>query len=184
MLESVPARLVRHRLSQQELIIRAPQETGYASLRRLLETYASQECSVPHDKVYGLLGLAADYADITVDYLKDLTELYLEVIHHVQPYQDTIGFSRLLVEGLGIFGQYDHLANIARMRYDQGYSFFIMGAGSVLGEVLDASFPFTLGSLLPEMEEKWTAILQDMYPTFEALSSSKAKAMIQKLHDI
>lgn len=61
------------------------QRTAYQShgctLWRLLRDFADSLCAVPHDKVYGLLGLASGgMSELIVDYSKSLTELQRDLV--------------------------------------------------------------------------------------------------------
>lgn len=62
------------------------QRTAYqshgCSLWKLLRDFSDSLCAVPHDKFYGLLGLASDCSqdELTVDYSKSLLELHRDVV--------------------------------------------------------------------------------------------------------
>lgn len=55
-------------------------EEGGHTLRRLLENHQSALCKEPRDKIYGLVGLAADASGFPMDYNKSLLEIWTDVM--------------------------------------------------------------------------------------------------------
>jgi len=70
---SLPAKLQKHRIAH---------ENGSCTLSGLLEDCAESLCTVPHDKIYGFLGLANDCRgeDFLIDYEKSTLELHADVV--------------------------------------------------------------------------------------------------------
>ena len=71
--KSLPAMLQKHRIAHKN---------GSCTLLGLLQDCADSLCTVPHDKIYGFLGLANDYnrEDFLIDYEKSTLELHAEVV--------------------------------------------------------------------------------------------------------
>jgi hypothetical protein len=54
------------------------------TLQRCIRQFAQMDCQVPHDKVYGLLGLLAANERPQVDYDKLLADVYMDVINMIE----------------------------------------------------------------------------------------------------
>ena len=47
-----------------------------------LDKYSEKECSDPRDRVYALLSISSDGENMTVDYNKDILDVYTDVVRH------------------------------------------------------------------------------------------------------
>jgi hypothetical protein len=54
------------------------------TLQRCIRQFAQMDCQVPHDKVYGMLGLLAANERPQVDYDKLLADVYMDVINMIE----------------------------------------------------------------------------------------------------
>ncbi|KAH8749443.1 heterokaryon incompatibility protein-domain-containing protein [Hyaloscypha finlandica] len=74
--QSIPAKLKKQR---EEF------RTGSTNLSSILRDCERSRCAVPHDKIYGFLGLASDYKGgedfFTVDYSKSLLEVHRDLVN-------------------------------------------------------------------------------------------------------
>jgi hypothetical protein len=75
--------------------------TGSHTLRELLEDHREALCKEPRDKIYGLVGLAADAIKFPMDYTKSLIEIWKDTIVFMNsrgllPESDIISFGRLV----------------------------------------------------------------------------------------
>lgn len=81
--------------------------SGGHTLRALLETHQSAKCGVPHDKIYGLVGLAEDSHGFVMDYRKSQLEVWKDTVLFLNPVSEASVArfarlcSRLLTGGAG-----------------------------------------------------------------------------------
>jgi hypothetical protein len=72
---------IKSSLASRPQTQRAAYQSHGCILWRLLRDFADSLCAVPHDKVYGLLGLASGgMSELIVDYSKSLTELQRDLV--------------------------------------------------------------------------------------------------------
>jgi Heterokaryon incompatibility protein (HET) len=76
--------------------LRAKYERGH-TLQHLLELHQESVCKVPHDKIYGFVGLATDCYKFPIDYKRSLLEVW----------KDTMSFvsARNMVSNIALFGR-------------------------------------------------------------------------------
>jgi len=75
--------------------------SGSHTLRKLLEGHRKALCKEPRDKIYGLVGLAADAIGFPMDYGKSLIEIWKDSMEPMNrrgllPMSDVIPFGRLV----------------------------------------------------------------------------------------
>jgi hypothetical protein len=75
--------------------------SGSHTLRKLLEDHRRAFCKEPRDKIYGLVGLAADAIGFPTDYRKSLIEIWKDTMEYMSrqgllPTSDVIPFGRLV----------------------------------------------------------------------------------------
>jgi hypothetical protein len=75
--------------------------SGSHTLRKLLEDHRKALCKEPRDKIYGLVGLAADAIGFPMDYRKSLIEIWKDTMEFMNcrgllPTSDVIPFGRLV----------------------------------------------------------------------------------------
>ncbi|KAK5655349.1 hypothetical protein OQA88_5916 [Cercophora sp. LCS_1] len=69
---------------------------GKHSLRHLLQAHERAKCQRPHDKVYGLLGLAEDSHGFAADYRKSVFEVWKDTVTFLKPDEgDVVSLARL-----------------------------------------------------------------------------------------
>ena len=61
--------------------------SGAHTLRSLLEDHRNAQCKDPKDKVYGLVGLAADARGFPLDYNKSLIDIWTDTMEFMNKYQ-------------------------------------------------------------------------------------------------
>jgi len=147
------------------------------ALEQLLEDFQYAECQEPKDKIYGLLGLAHDCEDgsVDADYSKQLFEIYHDVVkyftgrrpdsnRHPSPADRTmriVRFSELIQRQLGPFV---YPAISSPPDQDKFTSTVIRAVGSIGGQILH------LGPTLSEMistssaNKKWRSCFPAYYP--------------------
>jgi hypothetical protein len=81
--------------------LRHGRNTGSHTLRTLLRDHQEAKCKERRDKVYGLIGLAADAHRFPMDYTKSLIEVWADVMHYTKkngllPEEDTVMFGALV----------------------------------------------------------------------------------------
>ncbi|KAH6616270.1 heterokaryon incompatibility protein-domain-containing protein [Boeremia exigua] len=64
----------------QTLLLRIQSRQERESLPDLVRWFSQSEATVPHDKVYALLGIALGQSSVVVDYCKSLNELFEEML--------------------------------------------------------------------------------------------------------
>ncbi|RYO97522.1 hypothetical protein DL766_009785 [Monosporascus sp. MC13-8B] len=87
-----PLRLDRHRKERYN---------GSHTFRKLLEDHEAAECKEPRDKIYGLVGLAADARGFTMDYNKSLIEIWTDTMEFMNwrgllPESELVEFGKLV----------------------------------------------------------------------------------------
>lgn len=80
--------------------------TGY-TLKDLFERHKEAKCSDPKDKIYGLIGLAADARDFPMDYNKSTYEIWEDTMQFMNKYRmidqsEIVYFGRLIKGLLGL----------------------------------------------------------------------------------
>jgi hypothetical protein len=75
--------------------------SGSHTLRKLLEDHRKALCKEPRDKIYGLVGLAADAIGFPMDYEKSLIDIWKDAMEFMNrrgllPMSDVIPFGRLV----------------------------------------------------------------------------------------
>lgn len=84
----------------------AKKYTGGSHLCSLLETHRDAKCKEPHDKVYGLLGLANDSEGFPIDYGKSLFDVWADTLTFLRANKtvkedEMVRFAQLLLQSLG-----------------------------------------------------------------------------------
>ncbi|KAK3935395.1 heterokaryon incompatibility protein-domain-containing protein [Diplogelasinospora grovesii] len=153
------------------------------TLRRLLETHKDAKCKIPHDKVYGLVGLATDCRGFPVDYNKSIFEVWKDTMTWVtwnyrMSTKDTVTFGRLAKEiliesNVGITTIIPKEYHESPIRRSGDITFFgditmEMGTISiqpyVLGQIVHLGPPPNI--LVDNLEEtdRWMKEIQENYP--------------------
>jgi hypothetical protein len=135
----VAAEVLMQRLSLRASLAQGQAFSGLAPLRVMIEACQDLQSTIPHDYVYGLVGLATDGDKIPIDYSKSISEVYLDTLFVTQHTLNLILWTRMLLDHLDLLYRFEIVAKAVEIRAEQGKRWHVPCSGTSRSYVLDAS---------------------------------------------